>query len=165
MWITRCGNGLWTEKLLCLGAGLVRQKVVSGIVHRPGWRWPTYPVSHVCFHLPFDRVCSPVHRQKIKRHSFTLLPRCPFWCRSSNHHYQYRPSISIYWLCNGIVTPCSPIRSIITAWRRPMVQYYCAGVSGISQAQEVYRQTMSGVDMVSDPFGSYDTLDLDLMTP
>ena len=56
-----------------------------------------------------------------------------------------------------------------------MVQYYCAGVSGISQAQEVYRQTMSGVDMVSDSFGSYDkirilisngsdTLDLDLMT-
>ena len=55
-----------------------------------------------------------------------------------------------------------------------MVQYYCAGVSGISQAQEVYRQTMSGVDMVSDSFGSYDkirvlisngsdTLDLDLM--
>ncbi len=41
-----------------------------------------------------------------------------------------------------------------------MVQYYCAaGVSGISQAQGVYRQTMSGVDMVSDPFGSYDTLD------
>ncbi len=46
-----------------------------------------------------------------------------------------------------------------------MVQYYCAGLSGINQAQEVYRQTMSGVDMVSDPFGSYDTLDLDLMTP
>ena len=55
-----------------------------------------------------------------------------------------------------------------------MVQYYCAGVSGISQAQEVYRQTMSGVDMVLDSFGSYDkirvlisngsdTLDLDLM--
>ena len=56
-----------------------------------------------------------------------------------------------------------------------MVQYYCVGVSGISQAQEVYRQTMSGVDMVLDSFGSYDkirvlisngsdTLDLDLMT-
>ena len=45
-----------------------------------------------------------------------------------------------------------------------MVQYYCAGVSGIRQAQEVYRQTMSGVDMVSDTFGAYDTLDLDLMT-
>ena len=56
-----------------------------------------------------------------------------------------------------------------------MVQDYCAGVSGISQAQEVYRQTMSGVDMVLDSFGSYDkirvlisngsdTLDLDLMT-
>ncbi len=41
-----------------------------------------------------------------------------------------------------------------------MVQYYCAGVSGISQAQGVYRQTMSGFDMVSDPFRSYDTLDL-----
>ncbi len=41
-----------------------------------------------------------------------------------------------------------------------MVQYYCAGVSGISQAQEVYRQTMSGVDMVPDPFGSHDTLNL-----
>ncbi len=39
-----------------------------------------------------------------------------------------------------------------------MVQYYCAGVSGISQAQEVYRQTMSGVDMVSDSFGSYDKI-------
>ncbi len=41
-----------------------------------------------------------------------------------------------------------------------MVQYYCAGVSGISQAQGLYRDTMSEVDMVSDPFGSYDTLDL-----
>ncbi len=34
------------------------------------------------------------------------------------------------------------------------------GVSGISQAQEVYRQTMSGVAMVSKRFGSYDTKDL-----
>ena len=39
-----------------------------------------------------------------------------------------------------------------------MVQDYCAGVSGISQAQEVYRQTMSGVDMVLDSFGSYDKI-------
>ncbi len=47
----------------------------------------------------------------------------------------------------------------VPARRRPMVQYYCAGVSGIRQAQEVYRLTMSGVNMVSDPFGSYDTLE------